>query len=53
MNGFSQAQADYERSLNCPFDFGGALFDYDEYEREREEYAEKQAEMMLDEIWSD
>ena len=53
MNGFEQAQAEYESSLNAPYDVGGALYDYEDYERDREAYAEMRAEMMMDEIWLD
>lgn len=52
MLGFEKAQAEYERSLECPFDTNGACFDWDAYEKEREEMAEKQAEMLLDLIWN-
>ena len=51
MNGFEQAQSQYESQLNAPYDVGGAMFDYEDYEREREEYEEMRAEMLLDEIW--
>lgn len=50
MYGFEQAQAEYESSLNAPYDVGGALYDYEDYEREREEYEEMRAEMLMDEI---
>lgn len=53
MNGFEKAQAEYESQLNAPYDVGGALYDYEDYERDREAYAEMQAEMMMDEIWLD
>ena len=53
MYGFERAQAEYERHLQCPYDEGGALYDWEEAANEREEIAIKQAEMMMDAIWSD
>ena len=53
MNGFEQAQAEYESNLFAPYDEGGACFDWDAYYDEQEAYAEMQAERMMDEIWSD
>ena len=53
MNEFEAAQAEYESSLNAPYDVGGALYDYEDYIQDEEAYAEMQAEMMMDEIWLD
>lgn len=53
MNGFEQAQSEYESQLNAPYDVGGALYNYEDYIQDEEAYAEMRAEMMMDEIWSD
>ena len=52
MLGFEKAQAESESRLTAPYDIGGTCFDWDAYEKEREEMAEKQAEMLLDLIWN-
>ena len=49
MDDFRQAQMDYERRLECPYDVGGALFDW---EAEMAELAEWQAESAEDAIWN-
>ena len=48
MNGFEKAQAEYERYLMAPYDEGGALYDYEYEEEQRQAYLEMQAEIMLD-----
>lgn len=48
MNGFEKAQAEYERHLMAPYDVGGALYDYELEEEQRQAYLEMQTEMMID-----
>lgn len=50
MDRFKQAQQEYESRMFAPFDKGGELFDYEEYEKEKEDYLETQAEYMLEEM---
>ena len=49
MNGFSQAQAEYESRMFAPYDRGGAYFDEEEYLREKEDYLETQADYEIEE----
>lgn len=57
MNGYQQALQEYESRMFAPYDRGGAYFDEEEYQREKEDYLETQAEYMLEEMmierWSD
>ena len=50
MQGFQQAQQEYESKMFAPYDRGGALFDYEEYKREKEDYLETQTDYMLEEM---
>jgi len=53
MQGFKKAQAEYESRMFAPYDNDGSEYDK-ELEAERaEEFAEWQAEMMMDRIWND
>lgn len=53
MKGFVKAQQEYESKLFAPFDEGGAEYDEELAAQQAEEYAEMQAEMMMDRIWND
>ena len=48
MNGFSKAMQEYEMHRDCPYDFGGALFDYEEYANKLEELEDDKGNMMYD-----
>ena len=50
MYGFQQAQAEYESRMFAPYDKGGALYDYEEEARQKEDYLETQAEYMMEEM---
>lgn len=49
MFGFSQAQSDYEASLTSPYDRGGALFDEEEYIKEKEDLRDDLGNLAYDE----
>lgn len=50
MFGYEQAAQEYESKMTAPYDRGGALYDYDEEEKERLEYLEREANNRVDEI---
>jgi hypothetical protein len=50
MDGFRQAQQEYESRMFAPYDRGGAYFDEEEYQNEKEDYLETQAEYRLEEM---
>ena len=50
MNNFNQAQQEYESKLTSPYDRGGALFDEEEYQREKEDYLDWYAECQMEEM---
>ena len=49
MNNFKQAQQEYESKLFAPYDRDGVLFDEEEYQREKEDYLDWQAECQMEE----
>lgn len=50
MDGFKQAQQEYESRMFAPFDKGGALYNYEEEARQKEDYLETQADYMIEEM---
>ena len=52
MQGFQQALNEYERRLTSPYDIEEESYDWGEDAIQREEYAELEAERLMDEIWS-
>lgn len=50
MQGFQQAMQEYESRMFAPYDRDGAYFDEEEYQNEKEDYLETQADYMLEEM---
>lgn len=50
MQGFERALQEYESKMFAPYDRGGAYFDEEEYQNEKEDYLETQAEYLMDEM---
>lgn len=49
MFGYEKAAQEYESEMAAPYDRGGALYDYDEEEKERLEYLEREVNNRVDE----
>lgn len=52
VQGFERAMAEYESHLTAPYDEGGALYDYEWEEQQREDYLETQAEWQMETFFS-
>lgn len=48
LDNFQSAYAEYERHLQAPYDFGGALFDYEQYAQEQEDIVEDMGNLVYD-----
>ena len=53
VQGFEKAQAEYERHLTAPYNEGGAFYDEEWEQQQKEDYLETQAEYQMENFFCD